>query len=477
MMPLRRILSYLLATLLLTGISFAELPPGTQLETLSSNIDAIRLKHHVPAVAFILVSPDKVIYSNALGIRDRNTNQAATVNTLFRIGSITKAFTSLAMLKLQEQGKLSLSDPMSMYVNDAPLYNQWRKTHPVRIAHLLEHTSGLPDLTKAEFDSNDPAPLTTRQGLFFNKKPRHTRWPPGLHKSYTNVGAGYAAYVLEKVTGRRYEDFVKENIFAPLEMKKAGFFLDQKTRRELATGYDTDGESVIPYWHMILRPFGAINTTTREMGHFVQMLLNRGIYKGKRLLQEASIARMEKPETTLAARAGLEYGYGLGNYQHVHKGFLFHGHGGDGDGYLAHYAYNRYTNLGYFVVINAFKHDALNTIRDKIEDYIIADSKPPGAKTVSVPIADLKELTGTYQAVTYRFPGMSKAQVKRDQVRVILIDDILYSRTSEGKRTQLIPVTAKLFRRVNDPVATIAFISYGNEMYLQGETGNYRRLK
>jgi CubicO group peptidase (beta-lactamase class C family) len=471
----KRGILYSLTLLPLVCISVIACGDGTKPETLVRDIDAIRIRHHVPSVAFTLVSRDRLLLSGALGVRDRKTRQATDADTLFRIGSITKAFTSMALLKVQEQGKLSLSDPLSAHVSDAPLSNRWRRTHPVRIAHLLEHTAGLLDLTKAELDHSDPEPLTLRQGLFFGNEHRKVHWPPGLHSSYSNAGPGYAAYALEAVTKQRHEDFVKQELFIPLEMYSAGFSLDKQTAHDLATGYDTDGDTVIPYWHMILRPSGAINVKPLEMGHFVQMLLNRGLYKGRRILQEASIARMEQPRTTLATRAGLTYGYGLGNYQTVHDGFLFHGHGGDGDGYLAHYAYNRDTNLGYFLVINAFNHDAIDAMRDRIENFIITGHQLPPSKTTLVPVTTLKGLTGTYQAVTYRFHWILPERMEHDQIEVLLIGDTLYTRTPKGKRQQLIPVTPQLFRRSGDPIATIAFIENDGNLYLQGDFGSYRR--
>lgn len=467
---------FVFVTLIIISIGMpaqADTFPGT----LIKELDTLRKEYEVPALAFTLVSSDDILWTGALGLRDLQTKQAATADTLFRIGSITKAFTGLAMLKLQEEGKLSLSDPLAKYFSDAPLTNPWKKTNPVRIAHLLEHTSGLLDLNRAEFDHSDPTPWSLKQGLYFGDKPRTLHWPPGLHSSYSNTGPGYAAYVLEKITGQQYEDFITENFFQPLEMNNAGFFLNAETKRNLATGYDTDGKTTIPYWHMILRPFGGINATPREMGHFVQMLLNRGKYKGRNVMQEASIMRMEIPTTTLAAKAGLSYGYGLGNYQYLHQGFLFHGHGGDGDGYLSHYAYNRETGLGYFVVINAFKQDALWAIRSKIEDYLIAGHTATEPKTVMPPTSLLEKLTGTYQAVTYRFPWMNADKLHLDQIEIVLIGDKLYTQLASDKHKQLIPVRSNLFRRKEEPVATIAFIEHDGELYLQWSAGNYQRLK
>jgi len=135
------------------------------------------------------------MHSAAYGMSDKKSKHPATLDTIFRIGSITKSFTSLALLKLQEQKKISLQDALLKHTSNAPLTNPWQKTRPVTIAHLLEHTSGLPDLTKKEFDYPGPEPLSLEQGLFYNHQPRKVLWPPGLHSSYSNAGAGYAAKV------------------------------------------------------------------------------------------------------------------------------------------------------------------------------------------------------------------------------------------------------------------------------------------
>ncbi|UCE90465.1 MAG: beta-lactamase family protein, partial [Pseudomonadota bacterium] len=380
----------------------AESSREADVSRLLETLDAVRREHNVAAFALTLVNADAVLWTGARGIADRRTQRPATADTLFRIGSITKTFTALALLMAEQQGLLRLDDALLALAPDAPLANPWRNTQPVQLSHLLEHTAGLLDLTRAEFDHSDPKPLTLRDALQLSPDARVAHWAPGLHSSYSNAGAGLAAYALEHVSGKRFEDYVESQLFAPLAMSNAGFFLDAQTRQRLATGYDTDGETVIPYWHMIFRPFGAINATPREMAGFVQLLLNRGRIGKRRLLPAAAIARMETPRTTLAATAGLSYGYGLGNYQFVHNGFLFHGHGGDGDGYLAHLAYNRDSGMGYFLVINAFNGRALREMRSHVQDFMVrglTPSPPPAA-----PGTAGSQLTGRYVPVTRRFP-------------------------------------------------------------------------
>ena len=117
-------------------------------------------------------------------------------------------------------------------------------------------------------------------------------------------------------------------------MTSSGFFLDDQTAARLATGYAADATTPLPYWHMLMRPFGGINSTPRDMASFVRLLLNDGFADDRRLVHPQSISRMEVPLTSLAARNGLLYGYGLGNNQKFRKGVLFNGHGGDADGYL-----------------------------------------------------------------------------------------------------------------------------------------------
>ena len=158
-----------------------------------------------------------------------------TADTIFRIGSVTKMFTALGLIMLDEERKLRLDGPVRELAPDAPYTNPHEPTHPVTIAQLLEHTAGLQDLTKAEFEHSDPKPLTLEEGLAFEPASRMIRWKPGLHAVYSNAGYGLAGYVLQSVAKMRYEDFIGERIFRPLGMTSSGFFLD-----------DTDAPRVSP---------------------------------------------------------------------------------------------------------------------------------------------------------------------------------------------------------------------------------------
>ena len=320
---------------------------------LLQQIERIRKKNDVPAVGVLLVTPTTTLLSKTWGIADVASQKPATEKTIFRIGSVTKAFTSLTFLSLHTKGALNLDDPVSKYANKLPFENPWQDTHPITIAHLLEHTAGLTDMSGLEFNYIGKPPTLT-EAFAINPNSRKIRWQPGLHSSYSNTGAGIAAWAAETHLKQPFEQLVQTEVFQALGMNSATLDKTDAVESDLASGYQADGKTTIPYWQMIYRAFGAINLRVDDMKPFLQLLLNSGRHQNKTLLPAKAIHRMEKPETSLAARSGLNYGYGLGNYQWFRDGYLFHGHGGDGDGYLAHYGYNRDKNLAYFVVINAF---------------------------------------------------------------------------------------------------------------------------
>lgn len=443
-------------------------------EHLAAQIEAMRAGMQIPAVGLAIVSADAVLLARGFGVKDLESREPADADTLFRIGSITKAFTGVALLMAQEDGVLALDDPVRRHLASPPYLNPWEDSHPVRIAHLLELTAGLQDMSRAEFDFNTP--LLLAEAFALDPASRTVRWQPGLHAVYTNNGAGIAAAVLEQATGHTYEDFVRERIFAPLAMHSASLADDTATRARLATGYAEDGHTVIPYWHILYRPAGGINASAREMAGFVRLLLDRGRADGRQLLNEASIARLETPATSLAARSGLAFGYGLGVYAHYRRGLLFHGHGGDGDGYHSYFGYNRDTGLGYFVVINVDRRGALRRMATLIENWIATGMPRPNGSTAEVAESTLQRYTGRYELAAWRYPWKTREEMRSEALTVELQAGRLFTVSASGRRSALIPVNARHFRREHEPGATSAFVEDDDgRLYFQ-EDENWIRV-
>ena len=334
---------------------------------------------------------------------------------------------------------------------------------------MLEHTAGLQDWTREEFDLNDPTPLTLEQGFAFQPRSRTLRWKPGMHSVYSNSGYGIAGLVIQRVSGMPYEAFVARELFAPLRMRGATFLPDEELASALARGYDSDGRTVIPYWHMLQRPAGAINTTLRELAALVRMLLNEGAFEGTTVLSAASVARLEAPATSAAARSGLRFGYGLGNYAHTRNGFVFRGHGGDADGYLSHYAYCRELGVGYLVTINAAMPRGLRALRSEIERALTrGKAAQPPPPPVSIERQALQRLTGRYELAAWRFPWQTAEERAREAI-VIRLDrgGYLVTEDRSGERQALIPVAGMRFRRGYEHLATSAFVEDEGRLYFQ----------
>ncbi|MFT4561096.1 MAG: CubicO group peptidase (beta-lactamase class C family) [Gammaproteobacteria bacterium] len=436
---------------------------------LKETIDAIRRKHDIAAVGYAVVTSASVEAMVTLGLKDRHTQEAFGPDHLIRIGSITKTFTALAIGILAEQRKLRLEQKVAEFLPHPPFDNPWASTNPVTIEQLLEHTAGLHDLSKKEFAFNTPVTLAT--AFTIDPGSRRIAWPPGLHSSYSNSGAGITSAVIEAITGEHFADYVGDAIFEPLNMTSATFEIHEDDRVLLTAGYDSDGRTAIPYWHTLYPAFGGINVSIRDMIPFVQLFLNRGTQNGQVLLTRDGVTRMEQPMTSLAARAGLAYGYGLGLYQFQHRGVSFYGHGGDADGYLSFFAYSPELQRGYFVVINAYVNGALSEMRSAIEDALVAlepREKRTGAALSSTRLA---LLSGEYLAVTKRFPGGSR----RDRLTVVADGGTLYTLAPRGRRRELIAQGLWIFRRTDETVATTAFIPCGDRIYLQGAVGNFEK--
>ena len=441
---------------------------------LAAAVDRIREQHELAAAVVIVVDAESILLEHYSGIIDWDSPKPVTRDTYFRIGSISKAFTGLALLRAEQLGQLQLDQQVSDFLSEPQYDNRWEETNPLRVAQLQEHTAGWYDMSGQEFNDKNPKPLSVAESLAMRPQSRVMRWPPGWHSEYSNSGPGLVSYVIEQASGAVFDSYIAGQVFKPLGMHSASLLLTPEISGALATGYNTDYQSVIPYWHIVFRASGGVNVLPVDMAKFMQMLLNRGQLGGRAVFSEAQIERLETPTTTLAATTGLRYGYGLGIYSILHNGHVLLGHGGDADGYLAHFRYSRESGKAYFAVINAFNHAPLRALQNLLNDYLVAGL--PDHEKPDVPAIDhaiLESYTGSYRPASVRFPG-NGWQDKTLQIK--LEGDRLLS-TENGRRwRRLYPVNKRHFRRSDEPVATAAFVPVENgRMVLQGRMGNWIR--
>lgn len=372
----------------------------TSVDELLEAIEDTLEEHDVPAVGLALVGADGPIYVGSLGTADVATQKNADANTIYRIGSTSKMFVALAVLQLVEEGRLSLDDKVADLVPEIEFENRWEDTDPVRVVHLLEHTTGWDDIHLREYAHNDPTPATLKEGLDYHPRSRTSRWKPGTRSSYCNSGPPVAAYIVQKITGQDFEDYVAENFFAPLKMSSATYRLTEGVRQHGATLY-SDGVAE-NYWHIIMRPSGSINASPTDMARFLPLFLGRGTVDGVQFVLPESIDRMERAETNNAAALGLEAGYGLHNYTSPHKSWVYHSHNGGVAGGLTEFAYLPEAEVGYAFMINSESGAAYGEISDLIRNFqTYALQKPAVPEAVALSDTE-REIEGFYQPINPR---------------------------------------------------------------------------
>jgi CubicO group peptidase (beta-lactamase class C family) len=465
-------------------IAAVEKKAGPQtIAELQAEIETILRETVTPGAAVALVSGDEVEWVAGLGLADVASERPATAQTLFRIGSVSKEFVALAALKLQEEGKLKLTDTFRQWLPECPIENPWESTEPVRLVHLLEHTSGVPDGRGRSWAHNDPKPATMAEAVALEPGNRYVRWRPGSRSGYTNYGTMLAAAVVEKAAGQRFEDYVRENFFAPLEMKTASYFLTSEVERAKATNYRAQDRQPVPYQHMIYRPSGAINASAEGMANYLRFHLQRGSFSGRRILTEESINRLEMPGTLPAVQAGITTGYGLYNAATFNRGFEEHGHAGGVDGAVAKFGYIPELGLGRAVMINTDNSRVLLRIWEAVNSYMMRDvtplKMPADVSGVTLSEELQRSLPGYYVSIGLRdsdYLGLFEHYGSMRKVRADA-QGLAFMAAFGHRWTRCIAVSENLFRLEKEPKPTLALVQgEDGETLLQQGQMTYQRI-
>lgn len=274
------------------------------------------------------------------GYRDRAAKLPATPRTVFGLASVTKSFTAMAILRLAEEKKLSVRDPIVRHLPEFGTPDP-RASRRITIHHFLTHTSGIPPLPSIyytgirSFRGNPPydrkvarrvgidpdhAPIDTYDGML--RFLRTTRYrllgPPGLHFSYSNEGFGLLGAVIERVTGTTHERFLDEAILRPAGMRSTTFDPGILFRfPEVTTLYSpprTGGRGgFVPsqiWWEdTCLRACGGLRSNVEDLSRYLEIFLHGGRVDGERVLTERSVATMTTPYARVDP--GVFYGYGV----------------------------------------------------------------------------------------------------------------------------------------------------------------------
>jgi CubicO group peptidase (beta-lactamase class C family) len=470
------------ATLLLPPIAGAqqkeELPHPKTLSGLEKAMKDVVDKAHLPGAGVALVSNGELLWCGGFGKADLASGRDISCDTEFRVGSISKSFVALALLKLQEEGKINLEARLQDVAPEVPFKNRWESTNPVRIVNLLEHTAGFDDMEASEvYNFKDPYNFPLLDVFKRFEEPQDVRWPPGTRMSYSNPGFGIAGYLIEKVSGKPFDQYIRETILRPLGMANADFPFTDLNKPLLATPYEGNPPHALQgYPNIYLRPAGDLKASPGELAKLVQFFLRRGKAGDAQIVKPESIIRMETVESTLAAKNGLRLGYGPANYTEVVGGVVTHGHDGGIDGFISTYRYMPEQNWGYVVLLNSTQSfEALLDLNALAIDFLSKDFPKTQHPAVSISAAELEKFAGYYAPRAPRSQLFAFLDGLTGGQRVRVINGQLTHASLFGKPEVLIPVGKNFFRGEKDPEATTVFItdSTGQMVFSSQETEGF----
>jgi len=294
----------------------------------------------VPGAALAVVQRGRPTERLAYGFRDREARLPTTPRTVFGLASVTKSFTAMAILRLEEEGRLSTRDPIVRHLPEFGTPDP-HATRRITIHHFLTHTSGLPPLPSIYYTTvrslhDDPpfdpvvarrvgvdpdhAPIDTyEQMLDFLRTARYRLLgPPGRYFSYSNEGFGLLGAVIERVTGRTHESYLEEAILRPAGLRSTTFDPGVLFRYpEVTTLYSPQRtgkrHGFVPsqtWWDdTCLRACGGLRSNVEDLARYLEIFLSGGRVDGERILRARSVARMTTPYAEVAPNVG--YGYGV----------------------------------------------------------------------------------------------------------------------------------------------------------------------
>ena len=346
-----------------------------------------------PSVSVGVVKDGKVVLCEGFGKRDVENDLPATGETLYQIGSCSKAFTATLVAAMVDAGKLDWDTPIKNYVPDVRFYDDFT-TENVTLRDLLCHCTGMPRHEYSWYGTD-----FTKEELVHNLRYLEPNKPIRSKFQYNNQCFILAGYIVERVTGKSFEQCLDEYIFGPLGMTRSCAFIeDIQANENHAEPYDrTDpdeglhGIEHIPFYKMPaedkakgigapLGPAGSINSCPADMLKWVQLHLNNGEFEGKRIISEAAMNEMHKPNMLLSAPLDMPmketefWCYGMGWMVEMFRGHKILHHGGNINGFSGFTSFVPELNLGVVAYTNmnsSYLHFAL--AREIIDHYLGAE--------------------------------------------------------------------------------------------------------
>lgn len=439
------------------------------IQELKNILNSEMKRQHIVGMMLTIVNKDSVLCSAGLGFSDLSKKQPVAKDQLFRGASITKMFVAAAVLKLVEQGKLSLNTRLRDIAPDIRFTNEWEAESPVTINKLLEHTTGFSDKSPFEeynFSSHSYSSLES-VGLF--TKFMTSKWRPGQRHAYSSVNYAILDYVIERVSGKSAKEYLKEQVFSKFGMPHANLNLTGDGSNSYSKGYVWKGDhfQIVPHQPAFSSSYSSLNISADDAAQALRMYLNDWNLPARSFLPKQILEDSETPHTYLSAKAGLVNTYAYGNESTEQNGVTLRGHRGAIGGFLSAFFYNRQLGLGYAFAVNTHNEEFYRFADKLIAQYLLRNMQKP----VAIPLYSINQLQVKPYLGYYRYANPSQLysgffESLTNTVQISQMDNFLNVRIiGRGQmKWQATDTAGRIYKDVHAPIPHISLLkdSEGN---------------
>ena len=351
---------------------------------------------NIPGLAISITKDDEIVYLEAFGVRNIETQEQLEPEHFFHFASVSKPFVATAIMQLVEQKKISLDDRLTTHLPYFKISDDRYKS--ITIRQLLNHTSGLGDVRDYEWESpryevgaaEDYVKSLTKERLQFT---------PGTDWAYSNLAFDIMGDVIAKVSGMPFETFIKRNIFTPLDMEHSSFIYPEISKKLRTKPHVWKGVTIIsdiyPY-NRIHAPSSTLNSSVFEMSHWAIANLNKGRYKNSRILSEDSYELLWANSVTLQNRPKIGLGWFLGEY----KGSKLVAHSGSDLGYSSNFVMLADSNISVVIASN-YTHTPVDKIAKGILEILLGHQPKVPKQHIGVPFIEIYKKEGIEAAIDF----------------------------------------------------------------------------
>jgi CubicO group peptidase (beta-lactamase class C family) len=370
-----------------------EMTPG-DVEAFLDGIVPMQLhREDIAGAVVVIVKDGTVFFSKGYGYADVKTRKPVSADsTLFRPGSISKTFTWTAVMQLVEQGKIDLDADVNNYLDFSIPHTFGR---PVTMRDLMTHTPGFEEVIK-DLMVNRPDELPLLQPFVMAHRPNQI-YPPGTIPAYSNYGADLAGYIVQRVSGLPFEEYIQKNIFRPLGILHGTYVqpLPDSLKPMMSEGYELASEDPKPFELVppAPAPDGSLSITGADMAPFMIAHLRDGQYGGTRILQPQTAEMMHARQFSMDPAVN---GMALGFYEESRNGLRIIGHGGDLNYFHSDMHLILEKGLGFFVSYNSLGKGEMDVRTALWHQFLDRYFPNTASEPATIANSDVNSLTGNY---------------------------------------------------------------------------------